>query len=295
MAAEEMAANCSDPAWTARGDFVFDGDVEAPCFMYVPAIQGLYGTGAALNGVGTLLSLAFLANLALAKRRQGGSASRSPPSRGRKQKQPRWRLAPSVWVMGWLALLTSVFVGAFCAVRAAFPTQGVGSSVAPTVLFSIGGLFVWWLLLVTVYRFVKLNVISSKFRATDQSVERLIRLGKIQLGIMATGLTLGCLASLVGLGVSSAWGMYGVAFAHFEILAFTMAQSFLALRVVMLPVIRDINQSVESCPPSASKDQMQHVASKMTFVYGEVRRQAFTNALMAATWGAVPLLSLIHI
>ena len=279
-----MAANCSDPNWTARGDFVYDGDLDAPCYMYIPAIQGLYAMGAVLNGAGVLLSLAFLANLTLTTLR----APTAPPSGGRRQKQ---LVASSLWVLGWLALFASTLICAFCAVRAVSPTQGVGSSVAPTVLLSLGGVCFWLLLLVMIYRFVMLNIVNNKFRAADQYMERLGRLGKIQLGVMATGLTLGFLAVLVGLGASSAWGMYGVAFAHFEILAFTMVQAFLALRVVMLPVIRDINKSVESCPPGKTKDQMQLVAARMTFAYAELGRQALTNCLIAATWGAVPLLS----
>lgn len=83
--------------------------------MYIPAVQGLYAIGSVLNALAAITSMAFL---------------------GRLSAQPHNKQI-SAWLIAFLTFTTSALSCALCCVRAAWPENGAGSAVAPTVLLSM--------------------------------------------------------------------------------------------------------------------------------------------------------------
>lgn len=266
-----MAANCSE-GWTARGDFVYEHDPNAPCWINVPPVRGLYATGSALHGLAAIASVAYLRRLSALPHKSVSSS----------------------WLVGWLGLSTTVLLLALCCVRSvARGWHGVrcGSNhslcgrglvnVPPHIHRRLPPrgprdqvLELRWIFA------ARQNVVhGGRSHAASQPTRDLLsRLHHLAFFNGSSNRT----------GNATVFDMYVVACTFFASMAAQMFIILVAFYATLGRLPAQIRLHATYSPPGPGRDQLERVAAKMDLASGRMWFTALGNAFVAAVWGTVP-------
>jgi len=222
---------CGCPAgWTDQGDLSHGG----ACFMNVAAVQAIWGVCCA----SWVVVAAFAVRLICGHK------------------------VTAAWAVGVAGLGQGVLLSVLGGLRAAYPdSTGVGLTPACTVLFALGSWLFWIAIVISMARFVDVNVAALRFKGaaptTMSNVVDIVQVrGKRILAFVTVLLTIGCFAPLFMLvDLQSDSLVYGLAVVHFWSLAVVIAVSGFNTAVLTISIEREIRTSILDSPAGANTEQ----------------------------------------